>query len=132
LEAKVRAHHAHLGVALQSLKISLQREFRPAQGHVIDLVISQITQRSGITPAPGEEVLVDPQHLWAASIMPLPPLALESALKVALDGGRDHPFSSPQRAAIDAVQVLSKDHLWKRFSGSLAGMNPWKPFAEVR
>ena len=37
---QVHAHHAHLGLAFQPLKIGLQRKLRPAQDHVIDLVIS--------------------------------------------------------------------------------------------
>ena len=37
---QVHAHRAHLGLAFQPLKIGLQRQLRPAQDHVIDLVIS--------------------------------------------------------------------------------------------
>ena len=44
---QIHAHHPHLGFAFQALKIGLQRQLPPAQDHVIDLVISQVTQRGG-------------------------------------------------------------------------------------
>jgi len=76
-------------------------------------------------------MLVDAQHLWAARRMPFAKLALESTLKVALHGGRADTFAPAQPAAIDSVQVLSEDHSLKGFAGPLAGLNPWKPLAEV-
>ena len=45
---QVHAHHAHLGFAFQALKIGLQRKLGTAQDDVIDLVISQVTQRGGV------------------------------------------------------------------------------------
>ena len=63
--------------------------------------------------------------------MPLAKLALESALKVALHGGRGDAFSPAQPATIDSIQVLAKDHSLKSFTGSLARQDPWKPLAEI-
>src|SRR5574340_666217 len=91
----------------------------------------QITQRGRVAGAAGEEVLVDAQHLRATTRMPLPKLALESALKVTLYGGRREPFPPAQPAAIDSVQVLAENHFLKGFRGSLAGLYTGKPFAEV-
>jgi hypothetical protein len=76
-------------------------------------------------------VLIDTQHLRTAGGVPLAKLALESALKVALHGGRPDSFSPAQPATIDSIQVMAKDHSLKGVTGSLARQDPWKPLAEI-
>ncbi len=63
--------------------------------------------------------------------MPFPKLALQSALKIALYGGGPDPFAAPQPAAIDSIQMLAIDHSLEGLTGSLTGLNAWKPLPEV-
>jgi len=63
--------------------------------------------------------------------MPFAKLAPESALKIALHGGRADPLPAAQPAAVDPVQVLGKDHPLKSFARPLARQDPWKPLAEI-
>jgi len=128
---QIHAHHANLGLAFQPLKISFEREFRAAQHYVIDSVILQIAQRGGIAGAPGEEMFVDAQHLWAAGGMPLAELALEAVPEVALDGCGADPLASSQPAAIDSIQVIAENHFLVGFAGSLARQNTREPLTEI-
>ena len=121
----------HLGFAFQPLEIGLQGELGAAQDHVIDLVMSQVTQRGGVAAAAGEEVLVDAQHLRAAPRVPLAELVLQSVAEVALHGGRADGFPPSQSAAVDAVQMLAEDHSLEGFAGALARLDTGKALAEV-
>jgi hypothetical protein len=51
--------------------------------------------------------------------------------KVPLHGGRANPFSPPQAAAVDAIQVLLKNGLTKGFAGPLPGQNPGQALATL-
>ena len=51
--------------------------------------------------------------------------------KVPLHGGGANPFSPPQAAAVDAIQVLLKDGHAKRFAGPLAGQNAGQALATL-
>lgn len=75
MSGQVHAHHAHLGLAFEPVKIGLQGQFAAAQHDVVDLVVSQITQGGGEALLAREEVLVDPQHARTAARMPLGELA---------------------------------------------------------
>jgi hypothetical protein len=80
---------------------------------------------------PGKEVFVDAQDLGAARRMPLRKLAVESFLRIALDGGGADVPPPPQAAAIDAVEMLLEDRFLKGLTGALVREDAGKGLAEV-
>jgi hypothetical protein len=52
-------------LALQPLKIGIQRGLGAPQNHVVNSVLLQVAQGGGKAFPPGEEVLVDPQDTRA-------------------------------------------------------------------
>src|ERR1017187_4999378 len=113
---QIHAHHFDLSLALQMLEIGAQRELGSAEYDIIDLVMFQVAQSGGETPAAGEEVLVNAQNLRASRRVPLAELVLEVVPEVALHGGRADGFAPPQAAAVDAVQELSRTPYWGELS----------------
>ena len=113
------------------MKIGFQRQFTPAQHHIVDLVVSQVAQRGGEAFLTREEVLVDTQHARAAPRMPFGKLALDAVLEVAIDGGRANAFALTQTAAVDPVPMLAVDHPAERFTGSLTRQDARKPLVKI-
>jgi hypothetical protein len=52
------------------------------------------------------------------------------AQEIALDGGGANALPPAQATAVDAVQVLLKDHSLETLAGSLEGLNPWNALAK--
>ena len=63
--------------------------------------------------------------------MPFGKLPLEAAPEIALHRGRADSLPPPQAAAVNAIQVLTEDHLLERFTGPLVRLHPWKPLAKM-
>jgi hypothetical protein len=78
-----------------------------------------------------EKVFVNTQHSRASVRMPLPELTRESVPEVALDSRCTDTFAPAQPAAVDAIQMLLKDHCAEGFAGPLARQNPRKALPEL-
>ena len=126
---QVHANDTNLVFSFQSFEIRFQRQLRPAKNDIVDLVILQIAEGSGIAFASCEEMLIDAEDQRTSRRVPLGELALKSVLEVTLDGGRPDPFSPAQPAAVDAVQVQLVYGLLKSFAGPLTRQDSRKAVA---
>src|SRR5215831_18142404 len=95
---------ANLVFAFQGKEIGFQSGFRAPQSDVIDTMILQIAEGSGITLLPGEEVLVDAQNLGTKDGVILTDVLLNAPVEVALHGRRPDPLSPAQATSVDTVQ----------------------------
>jgi hypothetical protein len=130
-DREIHAHHTHVLFGLQTLKIGFQSGFGAAQDHIIDFVVLQVAEGGGIALAPGEKVLVDAEDARATRRAQFGELALEGAPEVTLDGGGAERLAPAQPAAVDAVEVVAKDHLLEGFAGALPEENTREALAEV-
>jgi hypothetical protein len=128
---QIHADHAHLVFALEALQIALQRILGAAQHHIINAMPSQVTQSSGKASLAGEEVFVDAQHGRTVARMPFGELALEAVAEVALHCGRTDTFAAAQAAAVDAIQMPSKNRHAEGLAGPLTRQHARQPLAEL-
>jgi len=119
--AQVHAHHPYGIFALKCLQIRRQREFTASQDYIVNLVITQIAEGGGEALLAGEEVLVDPEDLWALRRMPFFELESKASLEVALGGGGADLLPPRQAAAVDAVEMFLMDEELEGFGDSLVG-----------
>jgi hypothetical protein len=131
VSGQIDTDHADIILALQALEIGLQRGLTAPQDEIVDFMSAQIAEGRGKALFTGKEVFVDAQDLRAAGAMPLGELALESLLRVALDGGGPDLFPPSQAAAVDAVEMLLEDRLLEGLTGTLVGENAGELLAEV-
>jgi ABC-type nitrate/sulfonate/bicarbonate transport system permease component len=68
-------------------------------------------------------MLVDAQYLGTNWRLILTRAPLQAAEEIALHGSGPNLLAAPQTTAVDAVQVLLKDHFLKAFTSSLERLN---------
>jgi hypothetical protein len=76
-------------------------------------------------------MLIDAQYLGTNWRMILTRSPLQAAKEITLHGSGANLLSAPETTAVDAVQVLLKDHFLKAFRSSLERLNSGNLLAEA-
>ena len=94
-------------------------------------MILQVAQRRGIPPAPGEEVLIDPQLSRAGIIHALRHLLPQKIMVPALHRRRSYPFPLGKGLTADTVLVIVDNMAAIHFGAAPTWLNAREPLIEV-
>ena len=117
-------------LSLEAVEIPLQGKLATAERDIVNRVILQVAEGSGVSVFSGKEMLINTKHLGTGSTGPLGRQAPEKVLSMAFDGGAADRFPLGHTAAADAIPMIFEDFEAKGFGRVLAWQNTGKPMTK--
>lgn len=128
--SQIHADDFHQMLAFEPVQIALQRSFAPPEHDIMDFVVSEIAEGSGVAVLPTEEVLVDAEDLRTLGTGPFSSQLSQPGAEPALNGGAGNSLPFRQAAAADAIEMLLANRAAERLTGAHPGQYARKTLPE--